>query len=318
MLQAEVYPLAFIWRTDFWSTLTNLLNDALRQRRPEGVLDAAKDFMLDRLDDTLEPIARLAGGKRIWDEMKENALLSSLQVEGGVRLLANELRNLCDQLPNVELHIAAHSAGSILMAPLAQLLTSKGAIQIDALKAETGLLWSAAQGMNLRLKTCTLWAAACTTALFEKTYLLAIAAGHIDKFTLFNLKDKIEQNDHCASIYNKSLLYLVSNALEKKLRSPFKKNGEPILGMDKFAIANPALQALITQGKVDYVLAPNEVVEGSAQASKATHHGSFDDDAATVKASLARILGREVVSAELTFARSAAAMRDKRKAITSA
>src|SRR5690606_1052944 len=81
--EAEVYPIAFIWRTDFWSTVTNLLRDALGSRRTEGALDAAKDFMLERLDNTLERLARALGGQRTWDEMRENALLASLDVYGG-------------------------------------------------------------------------------------------------------------------------------------------------------------------------------------------------------------------------------------------
>jgi hypothetical protein len=36
-------------------------------------LDTTKDFVLDRLDDALEPLARSLGGKALWDEMKENA-----------------------------------------------------------------------------------------------------------------------------------------------------------------------------------------------------------------------------------------------------
>jgi len=74
LLDAEVYPLSFIWKTDYWTTITNLLEDALKRRRPEGALEAAKDFMLDRLDDLLEPLVRSLTGKAEWDEMKENAL----------------------------------------------------------------------------------------------------------------------------------------------------------------------------------------------------------------------------------------------------
>ena len=37
LLEAEVYPISFIWQTDFWSTVTNILRDALRRRRPEGI-----------------------------------------------------------------------------------------------------------------------------------------------------------------------------------------------------------------------------------------------------------------------------------------
>ena len=74
LLEPEVYPLAFIWRTDFWTTITNILEDAVRRRRPEGVLDAAKDFMLDRLDDALEPLARaLTGQGRLGRDEGERA-----------------------------------------------------------------------------------------------------------------------------------------------------------------------------------------------------------------------------------------------------
>lgn len=315
LLQAEVYPLAFIWRTDFWSTVKNLLNDALRQRRPEGPLDAAKDFMLDRLDDTLEPIARIAGGKRIWDEMKENALLSTLHADGGARLVAEQLRKLCAKFPDIEIHVAGHSAGSIFMAPLTQLISSKGLLDSNSLQAETGCTWSIAHGLNLKIKTCSLWAAACTTGLFDRTYLPAIQSGQLGKFTLFNLKDQAEQDDHCAQMYNKSLLYMVSNGFEKTLRSPLKKDGQPILGMDKFATRHRELQQLIKLGKIDYVLAPNAATAGTTGASTARHHGDFDDDAPTVKATLARILGKDKIEAEFSFARSAASMRDKRKAL---
>jgi hypothetical protein len=61
-----VYPLAFIWHSDYWTTVTNMLKDAVSRRRPEGVLDATKDFMLDRLDDALEPLARVLTGKSAW------------------------------------------------------------------------------------------------------------------------------------------------------------------------------------------------------------------------------------------------------------
>jgi len=315
LLQAEVYPLAFIWRTDFWSTVTNLLNDALRQRRPEGVLDAAKDFMLDRLDDTLEPIARIAGGKRMWDEMKENALLATLRADGGARLVAEQLHKLYVEYPNIELHVAGHSAGSIFMAPLTQLISSHGSIIKDSLKTETGFEWPDTKGLGLKIKTCTLWAAACTTGLFDSTYLPAIQSGQIGKFTLFNLKDPTERDDNCARVYNKSLLYLVSNGFEKKLRFALSKDGWPILGMDKFVAQHKTLQQLIKRGTVDYVLAPNDASPGNITASTASHHGDFDDDAPTVKATLARMLGRDKITAEFNFARSASSMRDKRKAL---
>jgi hypothetical protein len=78
LLEAEVYPLAFVWRSDFWTTLTNILRDALGRTRPEGPLDASLDFMLDRLDDALEPLARRVGGRSQWNEMKQCPELATI------------------------------------------------------------------------------------------------------------------------------------------------------------------------------------------------------------------------------------------------
>jgi hypothetical protein len=94
LLAAEIYPLAFIWKTDYWTTIKSILADAVRQRRPEGLWDTAKDFMLDRLDDALEPLARTLTGKAAWDEMKENAILATKSAEGGARLVISELVTL--------------------------------------------------------------------------------------------------------------------------------------------------------------------------------------------------------------------------------
>jgi hypothetical protein len=93
LLGGNVYPLAFIWRTDYWTTVTNILKDTVSRRRPEGVLDATKDFMLDRLDDALEPLARVLTGKSAWDEMKQNALAAS-RPGGAAVLVADHLKAL--------------------------------------------------------------------------------------------------------------------------------------------------------------------------------------------------------------------------------
>ena len=124
MLAAEVYPISFIWKTDFWTTITNIVQDALRRRRPEGFLDAAKDFMLDRLDDGLEPVARVIGGKVLWDEMKENAVRLTESLDGGARFVLDHVAALSSK--GVEVHVAGHSAGSILHGPLVKRLTGKG------------------------------------------------------------------------------------------------------------------------------------------------------------------------------------------------
>jgi len=291
MLEAGIYPLTFIWHSDYWSTIRNILQDAFSRRRPEGMLDAAKDFMLDRLDDALEPLARVLTGKSAWDEMKENALKASTSGNGGAKRVVAHLVNLLEGR-QLKVHVVGHSAGSIFHAPLVTALNDSG-VQIDS---------------------CTLWAPACTMDLFKQHYLPLIKKTAIARAAIFALTDKAEQDDNCADIYHKSLLYLVSHAFEKRARIPLFRDGEPILGMMKHLQADPDVQALVKSGKLELVFAPNDGKVGSIKASKARAHGDFDDDEATVRATLGRILSATVpaAAAKLEFHRSASSLRDRR------
>lgn len=311
LLEAHIYPLAFVWHTDFWTTISNILQDAVRRRRPEGILNAALDFMLDRLDDALEPLARTLLGKLTWDQMKQNALAASRR-GGGARLALNHLARLQARDAQVEVHLLGHSAGGIFLAPLAQLLTAKGRIAAGYLRGETGY--------GLKLASCTLWAPGCTVDLFKQTYLPAIESQALERFALFVLSDKAEQDDDCAHLYNKSLLYLVSNALEAVPHIPGFRDGVPLLGMEKFVNVDPRVRAIFQSGRARLVVAPNDAPAGSPDASKTQHHGDFDDDNNTVRATLANILGAppaagQPEAAAIDFHRSSSSMRDRRQQI---
>ncbi|HSQ32548.1 MAG TPA: C1 family peptidase [Gemmatimonadaceae bacterium] len=297
LLEHEVYPLSFIWKTDYFSTLNYILQDALSKRRTEGILDAAKDFMFDRLDDALEPVARLATGKASWDQMKQNALAAAAPPTkacpdgGGLYQFVQALEKLFTRYPSLELHIAGHSAGSIFLGGLVRLLRAHGR----------------------PVRTCTLWAPACTMALFEDDYLPAIERAEIERFVLYTLTDRAEQDDNCANIYHKSLLYLVSNAFEEKQRIPMIRNdGTPILGMEKFAARSSALSALFRSERAVWIKAPNDEVEGRPGASGAKHHGDFDDDKPTLLALLNRLTGIQVPPKTLTMRASSEVTRERR------
>ena len=268
LLEAETYPLAFIWRTDYWTTFSNILKDAVSRRRPEGALDATKDFMLDRLDDALEPLARMFSGKAAWSEIKVNAIRAA-DKDCALTLVADHLKNLAATAEKsgqqLEIHLVGHSAGSILHAPMVRLLTAR----------------------KLAIETCTLWAPACTVKIFKDYYLPAMQEGSLRKLAVFALKDKTERDDDCSKIYNKSLLYLVSNAFENKARIPLLREGEPILGMEKFFDAD--LGTIFEKHGAELILTPNIQPDGSMDASDAAHHGDFDDDQKTVESTFRRI-----------------------------
>ncbi len=330
MLKQEIYPLCFIWKTDFWTTLGNILKDAARPRS-EGLIQKAKDLLLDRLDDTLEPLARSIGGKTLWDEMKENALLATTAVArgtdgglveaGGAALVARLLNEWMRQDASVELHIAGHSAGSILLAPLLQLLTSNG--QIVGGPAN-GML-----GMGAKVASVNLWAPAITMDMFLMSYVPAMEARAVDRACLFTLTDKAEQDDSCGGIYHKSLLYMVAHAFEQQARSWIEKRlsqGTPIAGMARFIAAKNVedqaygferVHKLLKDGRLDWVQSPVAgEPAGSPNGANATTHGGFDDDPATLQATIARILGgKRNAPVAFDIHRTGAGLRDRRNAL---
>ena len=272
-LQAQVYPISIVWRSDAFNTIRNILHDALDRRRDEGVLGASKDFMLDRIDDTLEPLARAVGGKALWDEMKQNAVGCTRNAKGAARLVAGHLKDALAAGEIDEVHLAAISAGSVLHAELA--------LHLEKLKVP--------------IKSVSLWAPACTMTVFNKVYRPMVERGAIEAFDLYTLDDVTERDDNCFNIYNKSLLYLVSAAFEEHVHIPFVRNGEPLLGMERDVKAGvPA--AFWKGAKRRWYLAP------AAPESDARHHGAFDNDAATLAATLRRITGAAAPAASAALA----------------
>lgn len=274
LLASEVYPLSFIWRSDAWTTITNILREAIGRRRDEGLLERATDFLLDRLDDTLEVVARNLGGKALWDEMKENAEEASSEKNGSAKLVAEHLIDLHKAGAIDEIHLVGHSAGSIFLAPIITKLAA----------AKTPVT------------SVSLWAPACTMEIFDEVYQPAVESGAISNFDLYTLDDLTERDDDCAGIYHKSLLYLVSNAFERLARIPGvpKRDGEPLLGLARNV--TPRLDKFFNKKNRRWHVAPGET-------SNARHHGDFDNDKATLLSTLSRILGGNVTSRTADLAR---------------
>lgn len=311
LMEKEVYPVAFVWKTDYWTTIQNALDDAKRKRRPEGLIDATKNFLLDRLDDALEPLARIGTGKLQWQEMKENAILATESPDGGARLVADRIASLVKRDPAVELHVIGHSAGSVFHGPFVRLLTTNGPV-------------NGTQGHGLRLATVTMWAPACTVELFKKCYMPAIEAEAIENFAMFTLTDKAEQADHCANIYHKSLLYLVSHALEDDhfhVAGMPGFPGEPILGMERWVNEDRKLVSLFKRPNCSWILTPNTESPDSGRGSTCQSHGGFDDDGPTLQSALTRMLRRSgkraARRAEFEFECSSATWADRREEIMS-
>jgi len=186
---------------------------------------------------------------------------------------------------------------------LVQYLTSQGKITAGPLKGVTGL--------GLTIASCTLWAPGITLEDFDATYLPVLRAGKIERFTLYTLTDEAERADNVGRIYNKSLLYLVANALEDVV-------GKPLLGLARDVDGHVALQDLfMSNPNYFWIQAPTEDGTPDRIASEAKSHGAFDDDPITVKSTLLRILGTEKSAATFRFARSSASLRTRRQQLDS-
>jgi hypothetical protein len=124
---------------------------------------------------------------------------------------------------------------------------------------------------TLKVKSLHLLAPAISYPLFDSTLAPFIESKQIASTTVYNLSEALEKDDHVARIYQKSLLYLVSNAFESK-------SGMPLLGMAVFNAPISNVTFNYSEGK-------------NGEATAATSHGGFDGDVDTMNSVLSDIVG---------------------------
>jgi hypothetical protein len=277
-LKEQIYPLFFIWRSDPISSLQFTWEDLWNTLKPKAILSE------DQIDGFLEWLAPRAGVKVLWDQMKDNATKATINPKGGARLVAGLLGQLMASVPGLELNLVGHSAGGIFHAPLTQLVTSAAdkPINTGPLKGETGL--------GLKLKTIQLWAPGSTLALCKQTYWPAIQAGAVQQFALYTLSDKTERDDVCANLYRKSVLYLVSNALENPPRKPGVTTPEPLLGLTRDAADDADMQAILAQPNTEWIVATESNPAEPDAKSAARNHSHFDDEPITIRTTIDKML----------------------------
>jgi hypothetical protein len=297
-----LYPVFFTWKTGPGETLKDILED-LKYRivggadRSEGWLDRMREAAAEAKDRAIEAVGRQFA-RGIWSEMRENA-------EGGATpdhvldLAAQMLRELRDGLAKagktLELHLVGHSAGSILLGHLLGRLGGPDAIKVTS---------------------CELYAAACSSGFAVQHYGPADAAGvlALKNLRLHVLTDANERADGLPTaerdIYGKSLLYLVSRALDDIRK-------QPLLGMER-ALVKPDPAWVNDQ----WALAPNQAANADVAAwlklwpagellNRVTApkvrttktgdqitagHGSFDNNIEVLTGTLERLRGQALVA----------------------
>jgi hypothetical protein len=264
-----VYPIHFVWETGLFETLGDLLGRS--SQGPEG----ARGWFSDRISDPLlESGVRALGGGRIWFAMKSSAAVASAPGGGAAYFLGKLVefykrftKELEPQGGRLELHAAGHSAGSIFLAHLLQ---------------------SAAQAKGLpNWKTLQLMAPAIRADSFAEL-TQPLVGSRLDALTVYTMRRDLERDDHCAHLYRKSLLYLVSASCESE-------RGAAILGLEDSLRGDPGLATFFglggaPAGKAEVVWSTSLLTEGRS-ATQATSHGDFDNDAPTMESVARRVLG---------------------------
>jgi len=187
----------------------------------------------------------------------------------------------------VLVHLVGHSAGAIFHAALLQRLIEAG----------------------VPVASMALLAPALRVDEFEHDILPHLGLnGGVQRFAVFNLSDRRELDDACAAgavdVYHKSLLYLVSRALEDR---PSGQSEAPLLGMARFFNRPSGRSTLLGQIKAhggDCVFSPAALAENSR--SDATSHGGFAGDARTMTSVVMRALGRSTPAPENNYQPNAA------------
>lgn len=261
-LENGVYPVHFIWETGLFETLRDLLERVRSPLRQRGLGEAITDHISDPL---IESGIRALQGARIWGAMKASAHLAS--GSGGAALAFLEaLAALVKSGAKLELHAVGHSAGSIFHAHLLH----------------------AAQGAGVpAFNSLHLMAPAVRLDVFSQL-VKPLLGQKLGPLTLYTMRRDFERDDDCAKLYRKSLLYLVSNACETEAEVP-------LLGLEDSLRAEPAMRALFGIGQPPSGLAEvvwsKSLLSDGRSASRAVHHGDFDDDAPTMNSVARRILG---------------------------
>ena len=295
-----VYPLFLTWRTGPGETLGSMVRDWVRKipgfdkERDAGLLDVLGDAR----DRALEAIARPLG-RGIWSEMRENAARGT-HPGHGLDLLSANLTTLGAALQaggrTLDVHLLGHSAGSILLGHLLSKIRAGGAHP------------------PFKVASASLFAAACSVPFAVEHYLAADADGllPLDRLHLAHLDDANEKRDALPSprvgVYGKSLLYLVSRALDEERKMPLLGMERALLpkyGTDKDQWSKEHLKA-VRQWQAAWkeshgdtrttVIREPSVCQTRIGGTTQATHGSFDNNIPLLTQVLQRIAGSALVA----------------------
>jgi hypothetical protein len=267
LLENEIYPVHIMWESGVLESVTSMLCDLVTpdDERAASVTDWLKRTraaLTEAKDWTFEMTAAVPGTK-LWKEMKENGRLASIGEVGGMSIIADVVAKAAANMSDAdrkkwEFHVTGHSAGAIVTAHAMQLLVKAG----------------------FDFKTLQLFAPAITVEDFDTLVVPTIKAGLCPVPRTYVLRNE-EELDDTVGPYDKSLLYLVSNAFEGQ-------RGKPILGMKTFLEKDVRIRNLLG---ATLVTSNPSIKKAAYPFSSSRTHGGFDNDPPTMNSMIWHIKG---------------------------
>lgn len=267
LLENEIYPVHIMWESGVLESVTSMLCDMVtpddeRAARVTDWLKRTRSALTEAKDWTFEMTAAIPGTK-LWNEMKENGRLASVGDAGGMSIIADVVKKSAANVSAAEkkrweFHVTGHSAGAIVTAHAMQLLVQAG----------------------FDFKTLQLFAPAITIADFDTLVVQSIKDGLCPVPRTYVLRNEDELDDTVGP-YDKSLLYLVSNAFEGQ-------RGKPVLGIKTFLEKDARMRALLGP---TLVTADPSIKKAAYPFSSSRTHGGFDNDPPTMNSMIWHIKG---------------------------
>ncbi|HYO77077.1 MAG TPA: caspase family protein [Thermoanaerobaculia bacterium] len=254
-----VYPIYFVWETGLFQTIGDTVSRAWDRLRGKRAIDfaAPTDFLIEKT-------VRALGGAHVWGGMKFAATESS-KPGNAADYVAQHLGALVTKHGGkVQLHALGHSAGSKFHAHFVP----------------------AAIGHGAKFETMQFLAPAVRVDDFTKHLLPVLGPNKgVDKAHIFTMYKQYELADNVARVYRKSLLYLISRALEPD-------HNAKLLGLEESLRGNPTL---VTACGLNGQTADCTVVfSKTAGSTQADEHGEFDDDPETMDSVGRLVVGTNV------------------------
>ena len=197
------YPIFLTWNSGLGDNLNQLLTGEFSPTNVSPNFSSSVNSGTSAAQDrSIESFAATHGGKAEWTLLKQTAELAVLNdaPPRGLHALVRNLQKLAKKIgeEHLEIHLVGHSAGAHLIGNL-----------LPNLK-------------NFQIKTCSLYAPACSIHFANARFLPALETGLIPRaqFHLHLLSDDLEGSDNVAQVYGKSLLYLLSRSLEIRHKTP--------------------------------------------------------------------------------------------------